>query len=1260
MLSWQQILNEVYNMCIILLINNFFLIIISFFRFKNNSRLSTILSKIYFGRSPQNLPPGSITLFPYYSNRLFCGLVGFLEFKRHNTDFDIEASIKSINKRVDEIKKNNLKEVISSSIDQNSYLGGKDNVLDLKSFACSLKTLDAFEAIFKDQGLQNDLGKISKELKKFIANEEETLKKEGIKLSSLHLEAVNQNLIILKDIAWWFEKEILSDVIKVSDLIKSHKITSGLIRSMKKINIMLNNLDRLEVRGRDSAGISVMVNLPDAQVYKKYQISLTAQGLNDEFKQRQKITHFCNRSITLNTIYDSVRLSFIYKTAQVIGRLGENVSKLRKFITEDQLLFDLLSLSESQCQVIAHTRWASVGEISEENCHPINNEGSKSKFQIQAVLNGDIDNYIDLKERLYKEEGVEIDKKITTDTKIIPLWVEHYFNLGNSFSDAFRLAVNDFEGSHAIALFSDLDPHRLYLAQRGSGQTIFIGLCQDSYLVASEVYGFVDQASSYIKLDGEKERVSGDAKTKGQIFILDEAGGKEGISACYYDGNPINLSSDSISEAEITTRDIDRGNYPHYFLKEISQAPNSVQNTLKGRVQVIIDSEKREKKAVFNLGSEIIPSNLRNAFNSAQIKYIYLIGQGTAGVAAEGIALLLREYLSPMPISIMEKKASELSGFGIDRPLNDTLVIAVTQSGTTTDTNKAVDLAKANGAYTISIVNRRNSDITYKTEGKFYTSDGRDIEMSVASTKAFYSQIIAGCILGLRFAQILETKSEAYIAAEIQSIYRLPKLMNQIIKKEKDAIEISAKNLSLQKKYWAIVGSGPNKVAANEVRIKLSELCYKTLPADVVEDRKHIDLSAEPLIIVCAAGNRETVLSDIIKDTAIFKAHKAKVVCIVDESEERFNTIADSILRVPYFNNERLSPILNTMIGHLWGYYAAVAINELADFFKDLRGKLIDRMNILQSEGKNQMEIVLDPDVRDLVINFEQKILSYKTKGYLNGVISADTISDLILAIKYALGHLPLIEISADFGHLDNFYDCLSVLLQVLDKAINEFSRPIDAIKHQAKTVTVGTSRLPEAISGPIFDYLVKHSFFNVVQCDFPIIQTLKSIQPVVDSIKGLTAYEVNKLDQIGRPTPISTIRVLTKEGIAQGISSRAEKDPSLRGTKRIVIKNNEVYIGVGLMDGAQIIIFPIHKADRSATDRYLIVMHLVYKEKDVTLMEKIAAMGDKYELLVIGFAEELNIDWDDSMLDDFNISFLMSKQPKEIIDKILERNKEK
>jgi glucosamine--fructose-6-phosphate aminotransferase (isomerizing) len=271
------------------------------------------------------------------------------------------------------------------------------------------------------------------------------------------------------------------------------------------------------------------------------------------------------------------------------------------------------------------------------------------------------------------------------------------------------------------------------------------------------------------------------------------------------------------------------------------------------------------------------------------------VGQGTAGVAAQACADILKSYLADPAIQLRALKASELSGFELNegdgsQSMADTLVVAISQSGTTTDTNRTVDMVKARGAHTLAIVNRRDSDITFKVDGVLYTSSGRDIEMSVASTKAFYSQIVAGALLGLKVASIKGRRSSEFLSDQLAELLQIPDHMRTVLAMG-ESIQASARRLAATKTYWAAVGSGPNKASADEIRIKLSELCYKTISSDFVEDKKHIDLSSEPLIIVCAAGSKGTVIGDIIKDTAIFKAHKAAPVVIADEGRRSFRAL---------------------------------------------------------------------------------------------------------------------------------------------------------------------------------------------------------------------------------------------------------------------------------------------------------------------------------------------------------------------------------
>jgi glucosamine--fructose-6-phosphate aminotransferase (isomerizing) len=185
-------------------------------------------------------------------------------------------------------------------------------------------------------------------------------------------------------------------------------------------------------------------------------------------------------------------------------------------------------------------------------------------------------------------------------------------------------------------------------------------------------------------------------------------------------------------------------------------------------------------------------------------------------------------------------------------------------------------------------------------------------------------------------------------------------------------IQASARRLAATKTYWAAVGSGPNKASADEIRIKLSELCYKTISSDFVEDKKHIDLSSEPLIIVCAAGSKGTVIGDIIKDTAIFKAHKAAPVVIADEGEDAFRPYAEDVFHVPQVSPQ-FAPILNTLVGHIWGYHAALAITTARGSSTTVRESPSSTLDNLAEQGLDVYEVVLEKTFREKLPAFTRR-----------------------------------------------------------------------------------------------------------------------------------------------------------------------------------------------------------------------------------------------------------------------------------------------
>ncbi len=1233
--------------------------------------------KICVGVDVRRVSAYSIVFFPLIPDVLCCGFAGILAIKGAAKSEEGDL-IKKITQLFRKIKKNEMKSLLAGSVKPGKYLGGDRYLKEMEETLLQLKTEGAFKEIYFKPAAAERIRDITEEMKAFFLDEEKGLEENAGNFPTEETETINSRHILMKDIIWGLEKDVLENIGKIRRLSQAAdgaEISTESFAKYKRINFLLNCLDRLEVRGRDSAGIQVSFRLPDTASFIKILDVLKEKGLHDDYSRRVRAGDLINGSICLSHEIGSagttqgrgVDIAFVYKTSSIIGELGRNVRDLRKFISTDKVFYEL-SKEETEFETsIAHTRWASVGSITEENCHPINNftvnrnggredapwpeirknypSYGKGSWFINVILNGDIDNYQSLRDAI-EGGGDLIAPYITTDTKIIPLEIEKHLSAGCDLTEAFRLAVNAFEGSHAIAMTSNAEPGRVFLALKGSGQCIYVGLAPREYIFSSELYGLVEGTPFFLKMDGEKPSSADNPEASGQIFILEQnsQGGLSGIKALFYDGTPLRLGDDSVQKAEITTRDIDRGHYPHYFLKEISEATLSVRKTLRGKYRI----SKRENgryNVAFNLGRDIIPEKFREAFTGGRIKRIVVIGHGTAAVAGEAVADGLRRYLMGTHIKVDAKVASELSGFLLEDDLRDMLVIPITQSGTTTDTNRAVAMAAERGATVIAIVNRRQSDITGKANGVFYTSDGRDIEMSVASTKAFYSQVVAGHVLALSLAQLLKNISDDVIADELHNLEQAPNMMRRVIEKKKQ-IEESVLRLAKKRRYWAVVGDGPNKAAADEIRIKLSELCYKTISSDFIENKKHIDLSAEPLIVVCAAGSPETVTGDIIKDVAIFKAHKAGVVVFADEGDSRFDGVADAVVEIPKAAMP-LPVILNTLAGHLWGYYAACSINEDAIFLREFRSHLDHIMAEHEKRKYSIYERLADRNYRRLVRDFSTNFNQRRTDGAFS-FTNVNTISDIVLLLKYAAGKLPLEDYWNDFKSEDDLPSPVEMLDISLGHSIDELSRPIDAIRHQAKTVTVGTSRKEQPLRGIIFDMLR--------QLELPIksivsknVLAIARIQPAIAALNGYTLYGIDNLDAEGNPADTTTITIKRREGVSLTMRSRTENAGNLMGTKRTIVSTGQVYIGRGKSDGASIVVIPL-LADKGSIGNLLLI-HVEFNEA-LSVKGKKEVLGYRFND-IRNLVNEYNLPWDDRYLENISTGVLLGESVEAIAGQI-------
>jgi glucosamine--fructose-6-phosphate aminotransferase (isomerizing) len=1035
-------------------------------------------------------------------------------------------------------------------------------------------------------------------------------------------EAVNAAVVRLKDAVWALARDRLRTARAVAGL-AGQGAGAAALEACTSIQLALSALDRLEVRGRDSAGLHVLV--------RDHGLDLSDPAVRRLLEERSRDPLFGSRSVRT----PHGHLSLVYKAAAEIGELGDNTAVLRAAIRDDSLLHLALAADTAQAAVLAHTRWASVGIVSEPNAHPLNQEerGNPDGPYVTAALNGDVDNYADLKAL----ESLDIPGEITTDAKVIPTLVSHRIARGAAVEEAFRATAATLEGSVAIAAEAAGAADLVLLALRGSGQALYVGLAEDCFVVASEPYGLVEETPVYLRMDGETPAdPQRPAATRGQIVVLDAAGAGTvaGIRRLAYDGTPLPVGERELQRAEITTRDIDRGDFPHYLLKEISESPASFRKTLRGRMA------ERDGRLAVELAPEAVPPAVRDGLRNGTLRRVIVIGQGTAAIAGRSLAAALTAAAGDA-IQVAAQPATELSGFGMRDDMSDTLVVAISQSGTTTDTNRTVDLVRARKATVISIVNRRNSDLVDKSDGVLFTSDGRDVEMSVASTKAFYAQVAAGFLLALALArEAVSAEWDGDREHDLLAALRdLPDAMRAVVERRESIADVAQRHAPAHR-YWAVVGNGVNSVAAHELRIKLSELCYKSISCDVTEDKKHIDLSAEPLILVCATGLRGSNVDDVAKEVAIYRAHRATPLVIATEGEDRFLGAVETIT-VPAAH-PALGFVLSTVAGHLFGYEAALAIDASALPLREARVAIEAAVSGSAARADHDLLERLAPELEAPAARF---LASLRTGGY-DGHLEASTAVGVASLLRYATGAVALDSYQMEHGKVGTPSTVVEDLTAALTRGIEELTRPVDAIKHQAKTVTVGISRSDETL---LQVPLVREVLAAGVARDslsYRALRTLADLDPAIERVTGFTRYRIE--GDVARET--ATVHVVDRGGISADLPSRTAQNPVLRGTKHRVATEREVTVARGRFDGRTMVLVPEVKGNQTTG---ITLLHAGFRDRLAPEAVRGVLRGYRGRYAALkDVVTETEPAFDDARLADFDVIDLLTEPVAELADR--------
>jgi len=525
---------------------------------------------------------------------------------------------------------------------------------------------------------------------------------------------------------------------------------------------------------------------------------------------------------------------------------------------------------------IAHTRWATHGEPNDINAHPhVDHSGN-----IVLIHNGIIENYNVIKKLLVKE-GIKFNSD--TDSEVlVQLISKIYYNDGLSFADAVNVALQEVVGAYGIVAICKDEPDVMVAARHGS--PLVLGIGEGEYFIASDASPIVEHTRSVVYLDeGEMVVFCNDG------YSISKIQDKKKVSK-------------EISLIEHDLEAIEKGNFPHFMLKEIHDQVNTITDTMRGRLQV-------EKGYAFLGGLTDYMQRIEKA------KQFYITACGTSWHAGIIGKYIIEEYAN---ISVHVEYASE---FRYRHTIidEDTVVIAISQSGETADTLAAVKKARENGALTLGICNVVGSSIARQTDCGVYTHAGPEI--GVASTKAFTAQVtilsMLALLLGRKKGMSKQTgvklaRGLANIGDDVQSILNNTKMIQKIAADHK-----SVDN-------FLYLGRGVNFPVALEGALKLKEISYIHAEGYPAAEMKHgpialIDDNMPVVFIVPHDQTYEKVLSNIQE----VHARKGRIIILTDKKTADLKKISKYIIEIPRCH-PRVFPILASIPLQLLAYHLAV------------------------------------------------------------------------------------------------------------------------------------------------------------------------------------------------------------------------------------------------------------------------------------------------------------------------------------------------
>ena len=523
---------------------------------------------------------------------------------------------------------------------------------------------------------------------------------------------------------------------------------------------------------------------------------------------------------------------------------------------------------------IGHTRWATHGAPSDINAHPHASEDGR----VAIVHNGIIENYVELKEELISHYGVHF--KSETDTEVVAHLIGIYMKESECLEDAVYKAMGRMRGAYAIVAISADDPDKLVAVRKDA--PLIAGLGKGSNFIASDIPALLKYVKEiYLIENGEMVVVTPDS-----VKIFDE------------NRNPVKR------EVFHVTWDVDaaeKEGYEHFMLKEIFEQPKGISETINRRL---------DEKGMIKLDGISLTREELNRFSK-----IYIVACGTAYHAGL-VGKTIIEKFAKIPVEV--DVASE---FRYRDPLVDenTLFIAISQSGETLDTLAALREAKRKGARILSVVNVVGSSVARESDDVFYTWAGPEI--AVASTKAYTTQLTCMYLLGLYMGLERGTITEEFYRDFIGELSVIPEKLEGYLKKIGE-IEALAKILYNRDQVF-FIGRGLDSSIAYEGSLKLKEISYINSFAIAAGELKHGTIALmEPGTLVLALATQDFLYEKMISNIQEIKARGAHVLSIAKEGNRAIEAQSNEVIYIPPCRDE-LTPLLSVVPLQIFSYFVA-------------------------------------------------------------------------------------------------------------------------------------------------------------------------------------------------------------------------------------------------------------------------------------------------------------------------------------------------